>query len=405
MNNAKLLCGVLVAMLVLSGLLSASVAPKIELVNYSFSENPVQPGHTLLLTLNFKSEEPDNCADDVAVQMTLSYPLSIAGPDTQYLGTLCYNDSPQMDTVVFAIPVDNLATTGTYSIAVSTTYDLRYSDYSTDNTINVPVAGTPALVASVASSDPLDLYPGDEGTVTVAIDNIGSALAQSVQAAFTSNTPLEVKWAGADQAVGTINARSSADAVFSVEAPKNMSAGLYPVLMHLTYADENQSAQMADFTFEVPIKPKAEFVAAEADGGLLAGSSVDVPITLTNTGSQAARKLKVSIEPLFPYSTDGTVRYVDDLEPGQSVNLTYTVTVDKQATDGQQTLTFLLNFEDPAGKTFSDTTDFSLTVRPPTEQELAYQYWYLFVIAIIVVVLLVRRLLGRLGKKKELVKK
>ena len=399
MKTTKFLGAMLAAVLLLSGLLSASVSPKMELVNYSLSEDPVQPGHTLLLTLHLKSIEPDNCAEVVSVQLTTAYPLSIDGSDTQYLGTLCANDSDAASTAVFRLPVDNLAASGTYTVAVATNYEQRFSKFSEANTLNIHVAGTPRLLASVAASNPLDIYPGDEGTITVAIDNAGNAMAQSVRASFSSGSPLEVKWAGAQQGIGAIPGRSSANAVFSVEAPKNLPAGTYPVYMHLTYADENQSAQTADFTFEVPVKPKAEFRAAEGDGGLLAGSSVDVPITLTNTGSQEARRLKVNIQPLFPFSTDGTVRYVDSLMPGQSVNLTYTITVDKQATDGQQTLTLLTNFEDPAGKKFSDSADFSLNVREPTQTELAYRYWYVFAIALLVILLLARRALG--GKKKD----
>ncbi|MDE1798182.1 MAG: hypothetical protein KGH63_02140, partial [Candidatus Micrarchaeota archaeon] len=326
MKNKKFLGSLLVALLLLCGLAAASVSPKMELVNYSLSEDPVQPGHTLLLTLHLKSIYSDNCAENVAVQLTTSYPLSISGSDTQYLGTLCSNAPDSATTVVFALPVDNLASSGTYSVAVATTYEQRFSKFSEANTLNIHVAGTPRLVASVASSTPLDIYPGDEGTVTVAIDNIGNSIAQSVRATFTSNTALEVKWAGAQQGVGAIPGRSSSNVVFSIEAPKDLPAGTYPVLMHLAYATENQSAQTSDFTFEVPVKPKAQFDAHEADGGLLAGASENVAITLTNTGDQEARKLKVNIQPLFPFSTDGTVRYVDSLKPGQSVNLTYTIT-------------------------------------------------------------------------------
>ena len=48
---------------------------------------------------------------------------------------------------------------------------------------------------------------------------------------------------------------------------------------------------------------------------------------------------------------------------------------------------------------FSDTADFSLDVREPTSTELAYRYWYVFAIALLAIVLLVRRSLG--GKKKD----
>ena len=49
--------------------------------------------------------------------------------------------------------------------------------------------------------------------------------------------------------------------------------------------------------------------------------------------------MEVRIEPLFPFSTDGTVRYIESLRPGETQNLTYVITVDKDATAGGQLLT------------------------------------------------------------------
>ena len=411
-NNKKsaparlgLLSAMAFILLLLAAVPFASVNPKLELLNYSLSESPVQPGHTLILTLRIKSLEPDNCASRVAVQLAVSYPLSLSGSDTQYIESLCYTDPDSAGTFTFHLPVDNLATAGTYPVAVSTTYEQRFTKFSEANTVNVRVGGAPAFTASVTSSTPVDIYPGDDASVTVAFQNTGSSLVQSSLATATARG-IEVKWASADQAIGSIAARGSATATFSIDAPKDLAPGTYPLDVRLDYTGEDRQNGSALFHFEVPVKPKAEFTAFYPAGSTLrAGAAQDADVVLTNTGSQEARKLKIRIKPLFPFSTDGTVRYVDSLRPGQSVNLTYIITVDKDATSGSQLVGLLMDFEDPQGKAFSDSADFAMPVRLATFDESIEQYKpfiYLFGLVIVLVVLrkLIGLVMGAIRKKK-----
>jgi hypothetical protein len=187
-----------------------------------------------------------------------------------------------------------------------------------------------------------------------------------------------VKWAGQTQEIGQIAARGSASATFNVEAPKDMRAGAYPFNVMLDYTGEDRKAGTASFNFEIPVKQKADFEASFSSPALLPGGKKEVAITLSNTGSQDAERLKVRIKPLFPFSTDGTVRYVESLPKGGSANLTYVITVDKDATAGEQVLSFLVDFEDPMGKKFSDTTDFSIPVRSATLTDDVAGLWYVW---------------------------
>jgi hypothetical protein len=401
--------------LLLMPLLSASINPKLQLVNYTLSEIPAQPGHVLELTLYIKSMEPDNCASRVAVQLAVSYPLSIQGSDTQYAESLCYRDPESAGKFVFRIPIDNLASSGTYPISVTTTYEKRFSKFTESNIINVRVGGSAEIKASVASSVPYDIYPGDSASVSITFHNSGSSLVQSAIATARSEG-IEVKWAGARQVVGTIPARSSATANFAIEAPKSLAPGEYPLWVHLDYIGEDRQNGSADFKFMVPIKPKAEFEAYYAGmpcnescaspglnkNALAAGSQKEVVLALKNTGSQESRKLKIRIEPLFPFSTDGTVRYVERLAPGESANLTYVITVDKDATQGEQLIGLVIDFEDPQGKKFSSSTNLALPVRSATFIESLEAYYpILAIIGLIVAIAIIRRMLGLVLKRKK----
>ena len=397
MVNGKIF-GVLMlaAMLVLSGTAFASVNPKVQLLNYTLSEMPAQPGHTLALTLHFKSMEPDNCAERFSVTLSLAYPLSIRGSDTQYIDLLCFRDPDAKGDVTFHLPVDNLATSGTYPVSVSSAYEKRFTKLTESNTVNVQVGGAPSFNATITSSAPVDIYAGDDAKVAVTFQNTGSSMVQSARATATSSG-IVVKWAGSTQDLGSIAARGSATAYFNIEAPKNIAVGSYPLDVVLDYTSENKSIGSTSFRFMVPVSPKADFTAASASPVLVSGEKKEVAITLSNTGTEEAKKLKVRIKPMFPFSTDGTVRYLDSLPAGSSANITYLITVDKDATAGNQLLSFQVDFEDPQGKQMSDTADFALSVRALTLVDQVSAVWYVWIVLALGIVYMASK---KIGKKK-----
>ena len=385
------------AMLLLSGSAFASINPKVQLQNYTLSSVPAQPGQTVVLTLHFKSMEPDNCAERFSVTLSVAFPLTILGSDTQYIELLCFRDPDTKGDVTFYLPVENLATSGTYSVSVSSAYEKRFTKLTESNTVNVQVGGAPSFNATVSSSQPVDIYAGDSAKVAVTFQNTGSSMVQSARATATSRGIL-VKWAGQTSDLGSIAARGSATAYFNVEAPKNIAAGRYPLEVALEYTSENKSLGSSNFRFMVPVSPKADFAAESASQVLVAGEKKEVAIALSNIGSQDAMKLKVRIKPMFPFSTDGTVRYIDALPAGSTSTLTYLVTVDKDATAGDQLLSFQVDFEDPQGKQMSDTADFALSVRALTLADQLAGVWYVWVALALVIVYMAAK---RLGKKKE----
>ncbi len=400
MKYNKFFFGFVLALLFVSANLFASINPKIQLQDYSLSETPAQPGHIINLTLKLKSLESDNCAERVAVQLVVSYPLSIQGSDTQYIDSLCYRDVESVGTFSFLLLVDNLAFAGTYPISVITTYEKRFTKLSESNTINARVGGDPSFIASISSSNPVDIYPGDDAKISIVFQNTGSSMVQSAIAS-ASSSGIIVKWSGANQIIGQISARSSANAIFSIEAPKDLSPGVYPLDVVLNYISEDRKNSSTNFHFEIPIKEKADFEAYyPLEDSLHSGATQEFTLSLSNTGTQKAKNIKVRIKPLFPFSTDGTVRYVNSLNPGESTELVYAITVDKDATEGSQLSSVLIEFEDPQGKSFSDSADFSINVRSSTFVESIEPFILYIAIALLFVLLFFSRvLLSKLKKK------
>jgi len=85
------------------------------------------------------------------------------------------------------------------------------------------------------------------------------------------------------------------------------------------------------------------------------------------------------------------VRYIEKLAPGETQNLTYVITVDKDATTGGQLIGLLIDFEDPQGKKMSDSASFAMPVRVPTLAEEAASYWYVGALVLAAAVIFLAR--------------
>lgn len=388
-------------MLVMISIGIAGTGPKLVLYNATIIPDPVEPGDSVQLTLFLQNIEKTYCADRVFVQLSASYPLSLSGQDIQYIDQLCYNNTDAK--VRFILPVDSLAQTGTYQVQVITKYEKFAATYSESNNVNVYVLGKPELDASVIASSPTDIYPGDSATITVLFQNNGNGRIESLSAKLRATEGIEVKWAGQEQGIGQITAHGKATANFQIEAPKDLAPGNYNLYVDTVYKAEGDTKQSRTFFFSVPIKEKAEFSATAANQGEMAiGNNNQVKITLKNSGYDEARKLKVRVRPLYPFSTDGTVRYIDSLAPGEEKNLEYTVTVDKDASIGTQVIGLLIEYENKEGNSRSDTVDLSLSARKKTLDEQVKEFEiYLIAIGAIIVLMSVKRIAGMMkGKKK-----
>jgi hypothetical protein len=127
-----------------------------------------------------------------------------------------------------------------------------------------------------------------------------------------------------------------------------------------------------------------------------------IKITLKNTGTDTARKIIIRLQPMFPFSTDGSVRYIDILEPGKSSDAEFSLAFDKDGTPGNYVLDMLVDYEDEQGKSLHDTAKVSLTLKSKNIFRLVFlDYWFIWVGVIIIVVLIRRKKVGKVEVKKR----
>ncbi len=383
--NSSLRNFVVLAMLLgfLAAPASALAGPDVRIASSSFSQ-PLVPGGDTTLTLTLENLGEFQCAYKTTVQLQLSSPLSIDGLDSKMLDSFC---APSKPTVSFKIRADPNAVSASYTITAITTYESEYrASYSTSNTVYARVGGSPQIVAHITRSNPVNVYPDGDFSVDMAIDNVGAYKADSLTLTLSAEQPLEVRGSSQTQSAATLQPRSSTTKTFYMHAPKNAPAKNYALTVAATFLDENGQWKTQSIPVTLTLSPKALFEAHDGSSGSYVDSrNNEIRFTLTNTGTDAAEKIRAKLLPAFPFSTQGTVQYIDELAPGQSKELVFYTDVDKEGIPGEYSMDLSIAFENKDGDKFTDALPIGIKVAfTPLLNMIFLNYWWVWLIAIAV---------------------
>jgi len=400
MKNKKMFLLFLVVSVLLSANFAyADIRPNVVVSGFS-TEEGAYVGKDFTLSSNITNTEPSSCAKSITSSIEAGFPFIMKGVTNIPEGDLCYGSNKIVN---FPLKIDPTASGGFYQIKVINNYESTgYIQFSTSNTLNVFVEGSPEINANIINSEPIDIYPGDTGTLTVKIENDGSFQAQSLSAVMKASDPIEVKWSKSFGSIEVLEPRQSKTIDFSIEVPKNAEAKKYPLSMMLEYYDENKVKQSKNFNFDLYVKKKAQFdTSDDGSDSLYANQNLrHVKILLKNIGTDDARKIKAKILPQFPFSTDGSVRYIEFLGVDKSEPVDFHLDVDKDASSGKYALDLLVDFEDAQGKKLQDTAKVVLVVKPKgILRGVFLDYWILWIIVLVLAGFIARKKYN--GHKKE----
>jgi len=379
----------------------ALARPRLVISGLGAMNGSAQVGSDFTLAINVTNVDVV-CAMSTVVSIDTNPPLDARMTNSATPVDICAGETK---TVLIPMSIDPTAVGGSYLVPVTLDYeDTLNTPYTTADTLTLFVSGTPDLHAHIAATNPVDVYPGDTAMVSIQLENDGTFQAQSVSATLIagdssvgssamSSSPLEVKAGSATLTAGVIDAKRSLTSQFAVEIPKDAPAQDYPMTLRVSYLDENREMQTKDLPLILSAQKKAQYTAV-IDGQLLYANDngKTTTVTVTNTGTDVAKNIKIKVDPQFPFTTDGSVRFVDSLAPGASVPVQVVFNVDKDATEGAYGLELIMDYEDAQGKSLHDTADLSISVSHKGWFRAVFiDYWYLWVIAIIIAVIVYRR--------------
>ncbi len=374
----------------------ASASPALSISDYN-AHNP-NIGKSFDLDVELRNSG-NSGATDVTITPQINFPFN---PD-DILTSDAVDISPgNRETITLPLIVDSSASGGSYSIPLLITYsDELNVPHSFTSSVTVYVSGNAELNAHITKSNPLKIYPGNTATISVLIENDGTFEAQNINGVLSVDSPLRVMPNQNFASISSLKPKQSATADFSIEIPKDAQAQNYPVHLTLSYTEDG-NAKTKDVSLVLNVEKKALFQASNTDGSTLYPNSLGktVDIKLTNTGTATANQIKIQLQPQFPFTTDGSIKYLDSLSQGESKDVQFVVNVDKSATVGTYALDLVIYFKDDQGNILQDTTTASMTVKKEDlSQKIFIDYWYLWIIVLMGLIFILVRLLRKKQEK------
>lgn len=374
----------------------ADVGPDLRIISSHFDQD-LAPGVKTNLTLVVSNLGAFPCAYKVTQQLVVSPPLSVEGLSANPIDKFC---SPDTASFTFPIRVDPNAQVGSYPVTVATAYESEYrAAYSVSNTIYAYVNGAAELSAHVTSASPVTVYPSDEFSLGVTVENTGAYRADALSLGLSAPAGIEVKPSTQTQTSATLAPRSSVVKTFVLRASKDAPAQSYALQLTATFLGPDGKTASKVLPLTLTLSPKAKLDASDGNSVAYVDSRNNaLHYTLTNTGSDRAKHVRVTLLPSFPFSTQGSVQFIETLEPGATEPLLFFVDVDSQGIPGTYSMDLSVSYENDAGDKFTDTIPVSTRVEFPSfYQAYLLNYWYVWMLVALVAVIMVFR---RMRRKK-----
>lgn len=371
--------------------------------NVQLTANPssaVTPGSQLGVVISAINIGTDN-ATNVTLSISNSRNFSVIGASNFALGTI----EPQKTSTASAILQPNSTLSqGNSSISVTLRYDTE-SGKPVVESVQVPVSifiSNPDVSVSVLNSNPAALYPGSNQTLTLSIQNIGSGLAKNVTVHINSDNNITVGNSASNLFIGSLAAGASTTSSVLITANKGDNLMQYSLPIYLTYDTANYQSEInRTELLPIQLQPSAIFNITGINESLTAGSTY-APITLhvRNIGNQAAQHVVFSIQTIYPISQVTPNAYVTQLNPGQSANITFYVSVDSQASIGQYPITLYeqWNQQSSTSQQYSSSQSYYAAVTGGSSGIFIY---IIVVVVVIAAVVVIRRRMSKQSAAKK----
>ena len=301
-------------------------------------------------TNQFKIDKPSiidpgdlsNTAKDLSVTLEAADAPLVVKSDVQLEGDLAASSST---TATFHITVNADAPAGTYNLPVTLNYTYLYAanQYGTDTltytyktvnqTVTVPIVIKSVVQLTALSVDPEDLNVGNEGYVTMSLENTGyedgqDAVVMLQQPANSPLTPTEGSFYIGDYPVGAV-----ANCTFRLMVSSDALQKTYPLGVLVNYKDsDGVYVNSQAITVGVPVGGKIQFNVTPIQTAITPGATTVITVTFQNTGAATAYNAQARISAVDPFSSNDDTAFLGTMAPGDIRQASYEVSVESDAT-------------------------------------------------------------------------
>lgn len=214
---------------------------------------------------------------------------------------------------------------------------------------------TPSLEIDLTNQNPDTARPGEPVEIVLSVQNNGNSDLEDIVIEIEPEYPFsEIEGESLSKEIAYLDARQDEDDAstlkFRLKTNSDAAAGTYEVDIKATVTDEDGDSYTTTRTIELEVRGKeyAQIVTINK-ASINPGSEESLEFIVTNTGNSALKNMVISWEDpegvILPVYSDNT-KYINYLDAGQSIEVSYTIMADVNADPALYTLNINLEFED-----------------------------------------------------------
>ncbi|MGB7788460.1 COG1361 S-layer family protein [Methanoregula sp.] len=283
-----------------------------------------------------------NTAKQLSVSLgSADAPLRVKS-DPQLVGDL---PGSSVVTATFHITVNQDAPAGTYNLPVTLNYTYLYAanQYGTDTlsymyktvnqTVTIPITIKPEVQITALSIDTQDLNVGNEGYVTINLQNTGYEDGQDAVVMIQQPDQSPLSPTEGSYYIGDYPAGAVANCTFRLMVSGDAQQKTYPLDVLVNYKNTNGVyVNSATETIGVPVGEKIQFNVTPVMTTISPGATSIITVTFQNTGTATAYKAQARISAVDPFTSNDDTAYLGTMAPGDVRQASYQVSLDSDAT-------------------------------------------------------------------------
>lgn len=270
----------------------------------------------------------------------------------------------------------------TLSIPVTVSYDTGFGQYlvplkleysnpegeQVEKTLSfgVEIAGEADITLGGKNTSPSRVYPDQEFTLSLTLENSGTGKAQNVGVGLEHPEGIS----GESSAyLGTLARDSKAKATFNLKSSKSAEPGRYNTHLLVSYREENLVEREVELPLEIFISERGdidmEIAGLDTSPNLLRpGESFTLSLQVQNVGKQDAKAVKVEILPERSIHGEKT-SYLGNLDSDDTSTAIFDLEVEPRAERGAVSVPLNIIYRDERGKEWKASKQISLAISPP----------------------------------------
>ena len=334
--------------------------PQFEVVGVE-SDAQIGDRNDVSVTLRNTGTEPARDASVTARSGTghLSFGTGQGQSSTGYVGAWQPGESK---TVTYSVSLASDAPHRSYATDVTVDYtDTNGIDQTSERlTAGIATAAEQSFALENVSST---LRVGEDGEITGTVTNTGPNAVDSAVVRFTDQSSPNVIPIERSVAVGALEAGEAKSFRLPIEVSSEAEAGTKSFDFGVQYRNSNDEKRQYDkLSVVAAVAPERDQFAVDVEETTIsAGNSKALTVEVTNNLNQTVTDVEARIFADDPLSTgDDDTGYVESLEPGESVTMSFELSASESATEKTYPVSFDFRYDDERGN-----SQLSNTIRVP----------------------------------------